>query len=104
MLELEILEFGRGADLVRGELDQLVDGQVASAGVAHEDPDAEVTGASQPRKDAPGQLGFVPAVAGEDDIDLRRLVLQHVAPHDGHPAPVGAGVEFDRRRGQGIDV
>jgi len=53
---------------------------------------------------APGEAGFVPAVAGQDDLDVGRLLVQDVATHDGHTSAVGAGVELYRRGGEGIDV
>src|SRR5450759_2426524 len=48
--------------------------------------------------------GVVPAVAGQDDVDVGRLLVQDIATHDGHPAAVGARVELDRYGGEGIDI
>src|SRR5450759_4952513 len=60
---LEVLELCRRADVVRGELDQLVGGQVAAAGVADQHIDPAVPSLPQPRQDASGEAGVVPAVA-----------------------------------------
>jgi len=65
LLALEVIELGRRADVVRGELDQLVGGQVAAAGVADQDIDSAVPSPVQPRQNAFGEAGVVPAVAGQ---------------------------------------
>src|SRR5450759_2426526 len=42
--------------------------------------------------------------AGQDDVDVGRLLVQDIATHDGHPVDVGARVELDRCGGEGIDI
>ena len=58
----------------------------------------------QPRQDPVGQAGLVPAVAGQDDVDVRRLLVEDVAADDRDAAAVGPGVELDRRDREGVDV
>src|SRR5450759_1062357 len=59
---LKVLELCRRADVVRGELDQLVGGQVAAAGVADQHIDPAVPSVMQQRQDASGAAGVIPAV------------------------------------------
>ena len=101
---IEVLEIGRRANVIHGELDQLIRGQVAAAGVAEQDVDAAVPSPLQPRQDATGKVSVVPAVAGQDDVDLWRLLVEDISTHDRHPRAVGARVELDGCRGEDVDI
>ena len=90
-LEGKVLELGGRADLIRRELDQLVGRQITTAGIADQDADPPPLGPSKPRQDALRQTGVIPAVAGHDDVDVRRLFVEHVAPDAGDPVAVCLG-------------
>ena len=51
-----------------------------------------------------GQTGVVQAVTGQDDVGVGRRLIEDVTFDDGHPAVVGARIDRDRRRREGIDV
>ena len=104
LLELEIFELRRGPDLVFGQLRQFGGRQVAAAGVAEEHVGAALSCASQPRQDAPCQVGVVAAVAGKDNIDVRRLIVEYVAMNYRHPAAIGARVQLNCHGGEDVDV
>ena len=77
-LAIEIFELGGRAHVVRGELHELVSRQVAPARVPDEHVDPLAPGALQPRQDPFRQACLVPAVAGQDDIDVGRLLVEDV--------------------------
>ena len=104
LLAVEVLELGRRPHVVRGEPDELGGGQVPPPGVAEDDVDPGVAGATEPWLDPLGERRLVPAVAGQDHLGVRWRVVQHVATDDRDAPAVRPRVELDRRRGEGIDV
>ena len=104
MLALEVLEVRGRADLVRRELDERAGRQVAPAWVADEDVGVAGTRAEEPGEGALGKSRLVPAVAGEDHVDVGRLVIEQVPGEDRHAPPVRRGVEPDGRGSVRIDI
>jgi hypothetical protein len=76
---LEVLELRRRAHLVYGELDEGVGRQVATTRVADDDRDPGCAGALQPGQDTRGERRVVPAIAGQDDIDIGRVFVEDIA-------------------------
>ena len=64
---------------VCGELDEVVGRQVAATGVADDDRDPGCAGALQPGQDPRGERRVVPAIAGQDDVDVGRILVEDVA-------------------------
>src|SRR5439155_7610706 len=104
LLEREILELGRGPDVVARELDQLSRRQVASSGVADEDVDSRALRPLEPRQDSKRQRLLVPGVAGQDDVDLGRLFVEEMTADDLDPDAVDARVQLDGRLSEPVDV
>jgi len=104
LAELEVLELGRRADVVGGELDQLAGRQKTAPGVADQDVDAADSGALQPWQDPLGESRVVPAVAGQDDVDVGRFLVQYVTAYDRDPVAVSARIELDRGSRKRVDV
>ena len=59
--------------------------QVAPARIADANVDTALTGAQQPGGDASREALLVPAVAGEDDVDVGRIVVKEVGADDVEP-------------------
>ena len=78
--------------------------QVAAARVAHQDIDPTLVRSVEPGQDVTGQVGVVEAVTGNDDVDIGRFLVEHVATDHGRPAAVGSRIESHRSGREGIDV
>ncbi len=89
---------------VRRELDEVVDGQVAAARVADDDRDPDGAGALQPGQDTSGERRVIPAIAGQDDVDVGRVVIEDIATDHADAMAGGPRVEVDRGRREDVDV
>ena len=101
---VEVLELGRRAHVVRAELDEGIGRQVAPAGVPDEDVDAPSAGTLQPGQDTLGEASLVPAVTGQDDVDVGWRVAEHVTLDGRHALAVRPCVECDGRHRERVDI
>ena len=99
----EVLQLGRGPDLVCGNLVE-IGREVAAAGVAEEDGASRARRASEPIRRTLAEPALVPAVPGEHDVDVGRCLVEHVAADDVEADAVGSRVEPRGRDRERVDV
>jgi hypothetical protein len=78
--------------------------QVASTRIADEDVDPTRPRRREPSEDALRERALVAAVAGQDHVRVRRLLVEHVADDERDPVSVGARVQRCGRRRESVDV
>ena len=103
-LLVEILEFCGGPDLVRRPFDESLGRQVATTGIAQQHVDPLLVRSPEPGDDTRRETHLVPAVAGEDDIDVRGAFIEDVAVDDRDARSIRSSVQGDRGRRERVDV
>ncbi len=103
-LDLAVLQLARRRHPVLGQQGQALAREIGAAGVADQDADAARVGQSQPGQHARGGRLFVADVAGQDQVDVRRIGVEQVAPGEGHAHPVGLRIERHGAGAEWIDI